>query len=213
MALATSSVELDQYMLENGQTWYDLYTWLLPVVEIWVRDAGVISWSGQQREVAEDVALEAVMRTFRYSQRSRDGEMPPIGSLKALCRVIARNYFRDWRKKDWCLVRPDAVSNGSSLGNEIVDPSQLALDHLLMDALIVSIARALAKFPQGQKAALLTDLANLSDLSEGDGPSSRLEQALAAVGLRLSDYDPHERGRYAALRSIAYKRLKSAVQT
>ncbi len=215
MALATSSMELDGCVLDDGQSWYDLYIWLLPVVEIWVRDSGVVSWYGQQREVAEDIALEAVMRTFRYSQRSRDGEMPPIGSLKALCRVIARNYFRDWRKKDWCLVRPEVSSPSGMATHELVDPSQLALDHLLIDSLFVSIARALARFPQGQKAALLTDLANLSD---GDDQSSRLEQAFASVGLRLSDYkcprsdDPHERGRYAALRSIAYKRLKRDVQ-
>jgi DNA-directed RNA polymerase specialized sigma24 family protein len=216
----TASNYLDESNSDDGQTWYDLYNWLLPLTEMWVRDARVSSWYGQYREIAEDIAHEAVMRTFRYHQRADRGEMAPIGSLKALSRVIALNYFRDWRKKDWCLVHPMPDTNeehlfdGSTPGNEIVDASQIALDHLMLDAIIVNVAQVVAKFPRGQKVALLTDLANISDL---DGEPSLLEQALLDVGLQLSDYkrprsdDPTIRGRDAALRSIAYKRLKYAV--
>ncbi|GCE10147.1 hypothetical protein [Tengunoibacter tsumagoiensis] len=218
MVTDTTYTGLDEQQLGDGQTWYDLYNWLLPLVEMWVRDSGVTSWYGQQREIAEDVAHEAVARTFRYNQRAHRGEMPPIGSLKALSRVIARNYFRDWRKKDWCLVRPTQdgdLYQSSIVTCDVVDASQVAIDHLMMDAIIVMVAQVVAKFPRGQKVALLTDLANMSDL---DGEPSLLEQALQAVGVQLSDYkrprsdDPGERGRYAALRSIAYKRLKHEVQ-
>ncbi len=219
MLTTVDMTEHDGQVCGDEQVWYDLYTWLLPIVEIWVRDAHVAAWTGQQHEMAEDIAHEAIIRTFQYNQRSQRGEMPPIGSLKALCRVIARNYFRDWRKKDWCLVHPERSASGGydlqMLVYDAVDPSQIAIDHLLLDALIVPVAQVLAKFPQGQKVALLTDLANVSDF---DGPPSLLEKALSDVGLHLSDYkkprsdDPSERGRYAALRCIAYKRLKQAVQ-
>ena len=218
MLTVTTSANLSEDEAGDEQMWYDLYTWLLPLVEIWVRDAGVASWSGQHKEVSEDIAHEAVMRTFRYSQRARQGEMAPIGSIKALCRVIARNYFRDWRKKDWCLVRPtqdDGLYDACFVPHDLVDPSQIALDHLLLDATICTIAQVVARFPQGQRVALLTDLANMSDF---DGQPTRLEQALLAVGVRLSDYkrprlaDPCARGRDAALRSIAYKRLRNALQ-
>jgi DNA-directed RNA polymerase specialized sigma24 family protein len=216
--LADATVtHIDEPERVDEQTWYDLYLWLLPLVELWVRDAQVSSWYGQQKEIAEDIAHEAVMRAFKYHQRAQDGELPAIGSLKALSRVIARNYFRDWRKKDWCLVRPD-VANGehgryegiNGMG-EVVDAAQIALDQLIMDSIIVTIAQVVARFPQGQKVALLTDLANMSALEEGP---TRLEQAFATVGIRLSDYrrprleDPAARSRDAALRSIAYKRLK-----
>lgn len=202
----------------DGQTWFDLYNWLLPLVEIWVRDSRVSSWYGQQREIAEDISHEAVMRTFRYHQREDRG---PIGSLRALSRVIALNYFRDWRKKDWCLVRPTLDENEQQTfdmhinASDIVDAAQIALDHLMLDSIIISVAQVVSRFPRGQKVALLTDLANMSDL---DGEPSLLEQALSDVGLQLSDYkrprpeDPTVRGRDAALRSIAYKRLKQEVQ-
>ncbi|GCE04333.1 RNA polymerase sigma factor [Dictyobacter aurantiacus] len=218
---ATSTHQGSSYDMADGQVWYDLYNWLLPLVEMWVRDSRVSSWYGQHREIAEDIAHEAVVRTFRYQQRAARGEMSPIGSLKALSRVIARNYFRDWRKKDWCLVRPTLNENDQQAldvtagPHEIVDASQIALDRLMLDSIIVSVARIVAGFPLGQKVALLTDLANMSDL---DGEPSLLEQALRDVGLQLSEYrrprseDPIIRGRDAALRSIAYKRLKQQVQ-
>ncbi|GCE18133.1 sigma-70 family RNA polymerase sigma factor [Dictyobacter kobayashii] len=221
MTTDATSAHLDSCDITDGQTWYDLYNWLLPLVEMWVRDSRVSSWYGQHREIAEDIAHEAVMRTFRYHQRADRGEMPPIGSLKALSRVIARNYFRDWRKKDWYLVRPALGENEQQTFNvatglnEIVDASQIALDHLMLDSLIVSVAQVVARFPRGQKVALLTDLANMSDL---DGEPSLLEQALSDVGVQLSEYkrprseDPTIRGRDAALRSIAYKRLKQEVR-
>ncbi len=216
--LADATVtHIDKPEIVDEQTWYDLYLWLLPLVEIWVRDSQVSSWYGQQKEIAEDIAHEAVMRVFKYHQRAQSGEMPPISSLKALSRVIARNYFRDWRKKDWCLVRPAVADTEYSRYDsvygtgEVADAAQIALDRLIMDSIIVSVAQVVARFPQGQKVALLTDLANMSALEEGP---TRLEQAFASVGVRLSDYrrsrleDPSARGRDAALRSIAYKRLK-----
>ncbi len=214
-------VHKDELEMVDEQTWYDLYIWLFPLVEIWVRDSRVLSWYGQHKEIAEDIAHEAVMRAFRYYQRSSRGEMPPIGSLKALSRVIARNYFRDWRKKDWCLVRPTLSDSeyrtydSSGITCEVADASQIALDRLILDSIIATVAQVVVRFPPGQKTALLTDLANLSDL---DGEPTRLEQAFLNVGVQLSDYkrprpeDPSIRGRDAALRSIAYKRLKHEVR-
>jgi DNA-directed RNA polymerase specialized sigma24 family protein len=217
MAMTIASADFAEQSMSEEYDWYELYTWLLPLVEMWVRDSGVTSWQGQQKEVAEDITHEAVSRTFRYNQRAQSGEMPPIGSLKALCRVIARNYFRDWRKKDWCLIHPseDAHVYAVSSSRDQVDAAEIALDHLILDSIIVAVAQVVAQFPQGQRSALLTDLANISDF---DGSPTVLEQALLDVGFHLSDYkrspsaDPAERGRYAALRSIAYKRLKNAMQ-
>jgi hypothetical protein len=217
MATMMASAMSGESAIGEEHDWYELYTWLFPLVEMWVRDSRVVSWQGQQREIAEDITHEAIIRTFRYNLRARLGELAPIGSLKALCRVIARNYFRDWRKKDWCLVHPDEDGHLYTMieHSEYVDAAQIALEHLILDSVIVMVAEVVAKFPPGQKTALLTDLANISD---SDETPTVLEQALLNVGLHLSDYkrppsnDPAERGRYAALRSIAYKRLKKTLQ-
>jgi DNA-directed RNA polymerase specialized sigma24 family protein len=202
----------------DEEVWYDLYVWLLPLIEKWVYYANVVSWRGQQKEIAEDIAQEAVMRTFHYSQRANRGEVREIESLKSLGRTIAQNHFRDRRKKDWCLLRPtenEAMSFAHLLINERIDPALLALDHLIFTSMIISAAHTLAKFPPRQRSAILTDLANCSDF---DASPTLLEQALHTEGIRLRDYhrplpdEPAERSKHAVHLCIAYKRLRKAVE-
>src|SRR5450759_5473272 len=50
----------------DEQIWNDLYTWLLSLVEKWVAYAHVTCWYGQQKEVSEDIAQEAILRVLRY---------------------------------------------------------------------------------------------------------------------------------------------------
>ena len=121
-----TSDHLDESGSVDGQSWYDLYNWLLPLAEMWVRDSRVSSWYGQQKEISEDIAHETVIRTFRYHQRADRGELAPIGSLKALSRVIALNYFRDWRAPRILLILANAAT---IIGFQAV-LGQLATDHL-----------------------------------------------------------------------------------
>lgn len=215
-----------RYQPDDEAAWHDLYTWLFPRVEKWVRNASVNAWYGQQREVSEDITQEAVLRTFRYCQRAVHGEVRPIDSLKSLGKTIAQNYFRDRRKKDWNLVRPAQESENTegflevssplerSAPSQVVDPSQVAVDRVMLTTVISMAARILVKFPPGQRAALLTDLANITDF--GEYPTL-LEQALAEAGVELKAYqhplptEPGEKNRHAALLSIAYKRLRREV--
>jgi DNA-directed RNA polymerase specialized sigma24 family protein len=201
----------------DEQIWQELYIWLLPLVERWVCCAEVISWRGQQKEIAEDIAQEAVVRTFHYSQRASRGEVRAIESLKSLGRTIAQNYFRDRRKKDWCLLRPtqdEPLPPMHILVNHQIDPSQVAVDRMMFTTIIKTAAKIVAKFPLRQRTALLTDLANLTDF--GEHPS-QLELALSHEGIRLHDYrrslpdESAERNKYAVHLCIAYKRLRKEV--
>ncbi len=202
----------------DEQTWNDLFTWLLPVVEKWVMYADVSCWRGQQKEVAEDIAQEALLRTFKYTQRASQGEVQPVVSLKSLCKVIAQNYFRDRRRKDQVLVRPFQNEESDQLSfasQNMVDPAEIALDHLIFCTTIVMAAQVVAHFPLQQRTALLTDLANISDFN---APPTLLEQSLSLEGIRLRDYhrplptEPAQRGLFAAHLCIAYKRLRKNVE-
>ena len=215
---ATARFTTEECILNEEQQWRDLYVWLLPLVEMWVYYADVPSWQGQQKEIAEDITQEALFRTFRYSQRADQGELRPITSLKSLSRTIAQNYFRDRRKKDRCLVRPTPEApfpEAGSLADEQIDPSQIAVDRMMLSAVIVAAARTVMKFPQGQRVALLTDLANTADFGEQPG---LLEQALSEEGISLRDYsqpisqEQGGRNRHAALLCIAYKRLRKEIE-
>ena len=203
---------------DDEQIWDDLFTWLLAVVEKWVLYADVSCWRGQQKEVSEDIAQEALLRTFNYTQRARQGKVQPVVSLKSLSKVIAQNYFRDRRRKDQLLVRPFQNEEPEQLSfatHDIVDPAEIALDHLIFCTAIVMAAQVVAQFPLQQRTALLTDLANISDF---DAPPSLLEQSLSTEGISLRDYhrplptEPAQRGRFAAHLCIAYKRLRRKIE-
>lgn len=206
------------YTDDDEQIWNDLFTWLLAMVEKWVVYADVSCWRGQQKEVSEDIAQEALLRTFRYTQRAKRGEVQPVVSLKSLSKVIAQNYFRDRRRKDQHLVRPFSNEDSDQLPctpRGLVDPAQIALDHLIFCTAIVMAAQVVAHFPHQQRIALLTDLANISDF---DAPPTLLEQSLSKEGIHLRDYkrplpsEPAQRGRFAAHLCIAYKRLRKKVE-
>jgi DNA-directed RNA polymerase specialized sigma24 family protein len=206
----------DKY--NDEQVWNDLYTWLLSLVEKWVAYANVTCWCGQQKEVSEDIAQEAILRVLRYRQRARRGEVQPSVSLKSFSKVIAQNYFRDRRRHDQYLVRPSQNTDDAEIyvtARDLVDPSEIALDQLLNRSVIVAAARVVANFPDQQRVALLTDLANTSDFTD---PPTLLEQALSAEGIQLRDYsgllpgEPSTRSLHAANLCMAYKRLRKNVQ-
>jgi len=215
MVTTATTCPTTKYAYDDEQTWNDLYIWLLSMIEKWVFYANVSCWRGQLKEVAEDIAQEAILRTLKYTQRASLGEVQPVVSLRSLSKVIAQNYFRDRRRKDLYLVLSSQNDDSDHLlSDEVVDPAQIALDDLFFRSVIVLAARIVAKFPQQQRMALLTDLANISDFN---APPTLLEQVLSAEGICLRDYnhplplDPSMRGRYAAHLCIAYKRLKKKV--
>ncbi len=218
MLKTANTFAVTEYTYDDEQIWNDLFTWLLPVVEKWVLYADVSCWRGQQKEVSEDIAQEALLRTFKYTQRASRGEVEPVVSLKSLSKVIAQNYFRDRRRKDQLLVRPfqnEDTDQLSFAAHDVVDPAEIALDHLIFCTVIVMAAQVVAQFPQQQRTALLTDLANISDF---DAPPTLLEQSLSSEGIHLRDYhrplptEPGQRGLFAAHLCIAYKRLRKKVE-
>jgi DNA-directed RNA polymerase specialized sigma24 family protein len=196
----------------NEQMWQELQIWLLRLVEQWVWQTHLPLWHGQEKEIAEEITQETMMRAFQYSQKAATTNAPPINSLKAFGRVIARNYLHDRRRKDSRILRYDQVESNKQLGiSSIADPSEIAIDHVMLATIITKAAHIIAHFPPRQKTALLTDLANISDL---DGGYSLLEQILAEEGIRLYDYkqprsgNAVERQRHASLVYAAYKRFK-----
>ncbi len=218
MHLDNTTMTRPSHIEESEQTWYELSAWLFPLVHPWVYYSGICSWRGQYKEIAEEIVQETVMRTFNYTQRAERGEVPKVISLKSLSKVIAQNHFRDRCKKDCHLIhtgQEDLFFQYMLPEQEQNDPSQLAYEHLFSQAALLTAAQIVADFPRCQRVALLTDLANTTDLEEQPGP---LEQAFSAVGVRLRDYhrplptNQAERGKHSALLCIAYKRLRTTMQ-
>jgi DNA-directed RNA polymerase specialized sigma24 family protein len=190
---------------ENEQIWYDLFLWLSARVEKWVRQAQLVNWHGQQYDVSEDIAQEAVIRVLSYHRNVR-----PVRSLQAFGSVVARNLLRDKMKKEKHLLRFPLKSYSGlfPLAALQEDPAMLESDDRLR-----TMARYIAgKIPPKQREALLIDIANRFESLEL--PRS-FELTLLERGIRLREFqrprpqEPQARALHATLLSLAKKRLKT----
>ena len=203
---------------ENNLVWMELFTSLNLLVKKRIYDVGLQSWHGQERDLAEDVAQEAVVRTFLQTRKAQKGEVAPVLSLFHFSKKVATNRLYDTVRKDFRLVRPsnDVALQEKLIADNWVDSTEEVLDNIENASLFMLIAQVIADFPIKQRTALLIDLAKFSPVGISSSP---LQQALETVGIRLDGYrtlSPRtsaERGRHAALVSIAYKRVKKVVRT
>jgi DNA-directed RNA polymerase specialized sigma24 family protein len=202
---------------EHEQQWHDLLVWLLPLVKNWVYHAHIIRWYGQQSEIAEEIAQETVTRAFVYIQSAKRNEHAPVAHLHAFCRVTAYNIFVDRIRKERRMIHlpsDNQVYVTETVKGALSTPEEIALDHLVLEEIIVDAARAIVKFPLKQRTALLNYLASKTDF---DASPSLVERALADEGIQLRDYvrpscdDSGERSRQGALLWHARQRLKREV--
>jgi DNA-directed RNA polymerase specialized sigma24 family protein len=207
----------DKHEPHDEQQWRDLLVWLSSLVKMWMYSAHIITWYGQESEIAADIVQETATRAFAYIQSASRNEHAPVAHLNAFCRTTAYNVFVDRIRKERRMIHlpPDNdVYAIEATMCELADPEEIALDHLMLEEVIVDAARAIVNFPGKQKAALLIDLASATDF---DASPSLVERALAEEGIHLRDYvrqpleDSDERSRHASLLWHACQRLKREV--
>src|SRR5947209_3684524 len=104
--------------------WLPLYLLLLPLVKRWVYAAHIYSWVGQENDVAWDIVLVTIQRTYEYNLKALD-ENIPIGSFQRLSIRIARNHFQDLRRKD-SRIQPFNRDGCSQVENTIHDEINIA---------------------------------------------------------------------------------------
>jgi DNA-directed RNA polymerase specialized sigma24 family protein len=207
----------DEQEANNEQEWSDLLAWLFTLVKAWVYRARILSWSGQQWEIAEEIVQETAVRAFVYIRSANRNGHAPVAHLKAFCRTTAYNVFVDRIRKEKRMIhfpRDSSVYAIEITKGAQANPEEIALDRLLLEEVIVDTARAIVRFPGKQRTALLNHLANEADL---DASPSLMERALADEGIQLRDYvcpysdDLGERSRRGALLWHARQRLKKEV--
>jgi RNA polymerase sigma-70 factor, ECF subfamily len=112
------------------------------------------------RAQAEDIASETFARAWIARDQIR------VGTVKAYLLMIARNLYRDGRRRDWRAEELDAAQRDPG-----PDPETAAGDRAALDRVLI----ALAQLPEPDRAALL--------LSAQEGMTS--EEIAAALGLSV----------------------------
>src|SRR2546426_3201746 len=194
---------------DSDALWINLYSFLRPFVKRLVYSSAISSWRGQEDDLVEDIVQETIVRVFKCIRRAEIGEGTTIISPKALSIVIARNYYEDLRRRDRRFVRiaaDDDLHGAHVILQSHLDPSEVALDNMLLEWLYVKFSLEAMKFSQKQRIALLIDLANRMDFDVRPTP---LQKAFLEVGIRLQDYQqpipkvPVERSRHVSNASLA----------
>ncbi len=211
--MATSTLATDT-VLENRnfeKGWITLYPLLLPLAKRWVYAAHIYSWTGQENDIAWDIVLVTIQRTYEYNLKAQDRNIP-IGSFQRLSIRIARNYFQDLRRKDSRLLplNRDGCSQVEYTIHDEENVSEVILDKVYEEWLFQEIAKKVATFPPKLRTAMLIDIARHMDFDTKPTP---LQAAFLAVGIRLREYenllpqDPTLRSRHFSLVSLGYRKL------
>jgi len=212
--LATNTI-LDEQSYDT--LWLPLYLLLLPLAKRWVYTAHIYSWCGQEIDIAWDIVLVTIQRTYEYNLKAQD-ENIPIGSFQRLSIRIAKNYFQDLRRKDSRLL-PLNRDDYSQVENTIHDEQDIAeviLDKVYEEWLFEEIAIEIASYPTKLRKAMLIDIARRMQFDVQPTP---LQAAFLNVGIQLEEYaellpqDPTMRSRHASLVSLGYRKLAMEFRT
>jgi hypothetical protein len=197
--------------------WITLYLLLLPLAKRWVFASNTFSWMGQENDVAWDIVLVAVQRTFEYTLKAQR-ENIPIASIQRLSITIAKNYFQDLRRKD-SRIQPfhrDGYAQMEYTIHDEIDIAEAVLEKVHEEWLFQEIAKEIANYPPKMRMAMLIDIAIRMDFGSNPTP---LQGAFLAVGIQLQDFqdmfpeDPVMRSRHASLVSLGYRKLVMLFRT
>src|SRR6266550_1434632 len=215
----TSTLATDTSLDEQSHEslWLPIYLLLLSLAKRWVYAAHIYSWAGQENDVAWDIVLVTIQRTYEYNLKAQ-GENIPIGSFQRLSIRIAKNYFQDLRRKDSRLqpFNRDGYSQVENTIHEEINIAEVVLDKVYEEWLFQEIAKEIANYPPKMREAMLIDIAMRMDFGSKPTP---LQAAFLEVGIQLQDYagllpqDPIMLSRHASLVSLGYRKLAMLFRT
>ncbi len=172
-------------------------------------------WFGSEKQLVEDVRDETLARVLYYAWKAEQDLVPPINSFEALCKITARNYLLDLRRRDKHIamsIESICLSNEHQYIGMSEDIALTVIEDMMMYEKMLLIAKVVKGFSTKLRVAVLTHFANLEDFD--DEQPRPLERAMWAVGIPLREYrcdlpeNPVLRRRHAALVCLGLKSLR-----
>ncbi len=204
--------------LPSDEQWDDLYRRLFVRTLHFIRSLHVPAWRGQEEDLAHDIVQTTLERAIIRLRQTDTGEAVPIASLLSFCARIAHNLCVDLQRREQRLVRlyTDTDQPRWDLEEQLsagYDPIGDIIEQIAQTSSLAVVAHLIITLPNGQRTALLINLAYLS-FPYFSNEQTLLETALAHVGITLRDYvamypvDAKQKNRYASSLSLAYKKLR-----
>ncbi|GER85085.1 MAG: sigma-70 family RNA polymerase sigma factor [Thermogemmatispora sp.] len=189
--------------------WEELYARLRRLVRRLIARYSVAAWRGQEEDLVEDIVQESVRRFIERQPRVERGEIEPVRSPEHMLFTIACNCCLDLYRRERRLIHTGGEYLPVLGGMEAGEATEQALERVYQQELFTIVAREVEHFPQGQRRALLIDLAELMSFDE---EPTALQNAFLEQGIDLSHYrdwpeDRRQHEQRVALRNHAYRRL------
>jgi hypothetical protein len=212
MTTSTPKVDTNFDKQDSEQSWNTLYTILLPLAKGWVYGAHIYSWYGQENDIAWDIVLVTIQRTYEYHLKTVSGNAR-IESFQRFSITTARHYFHDLRRKDSKLLplNREGCSQIEYTIHDEIDFSEVILNKDYQEWLFQEIAKKVANFSPKLRRAMLIHVARNMDF---DTEPTALQAAFLNVGIQLEEYaglfpqEPILRSRHSSLVSLGRKHLK-----
>ncbi|WP_052890797.1 RNA polymerase sigma factor [Thermogemmatispora carboxidivorans] len=189
--------------------WEEIYVRLRRLVRRLIAHYSVAAWRGQEEDLAEDIVQESIRRFIERQPRVERGEIEPARSPEHMLFTIAYNCCLDLYRRERRLIHTGGEYLPVLKETEEREPADQALEGIYQQELFTIVAREVEHFPQGQRRALLIDLAELMSFDE---EPTTLQHAFLKQGIDLSRYrdwpeDRRQHEQRVALRNHAYRRL------
>ena len=213
MTTSVSKIDTNSDKQYSEQCWSTLYPVLLPLAKRWVYGAHLLSWYGQENDIAWDIVLVTIQRTYEYHLKTESGNTR-IKSFQAFSIRTARNYFYDLSRKKDSKLLPLNREGCSQLEYTLHDEknaSEAILDKVYAEWLLKEIATIVANFSPKLRRAMLIHIARNMDL---DTQPTAIQTAFLKEGIHLEEYaglfpqEPILRSRHSSLVSLGRKQLK-----
>ncbi len=179
----------------TGTLWITLYLLLLPLAKRWVYASNTFSWVGQENDVAWDIVLMTIQRTYEYTLKAQR-ENIPIASLQR--EIDIAEAVLD-KVHEECLFQ--------EIAKEIATyPPKMRL------AMLIDIARRMDfdSKPTPLQAAFLAlriQLQDFQDLLPEDPVMRSRHASLVSLGYRKLAMLLRNRGSCAMVMKIAHDRV------
>jgi hypothetical protein len=195
------------------QSWSTLYPVLFLLAKSWVYAAHIFSWYGQENEIAWDIVLVSIQRTYEYHLKA-ESENSCIESFQRFSITTARNYFHDLRRKDSRILplNREGCSQVEYAIHDEIDDSEVTLNKVYEEWLFQEIAKKVVNFSPKLRRAMLIEISRHMDFDTEPTP---LQTAFLKVGIQLEEYaglfpqEPILRSRHSSLVSLGYRRLRT----
>ncbi len=204
--------------LLSEQQWKDLERRLFARTFHFIHRLQVPAWRGQEEDLAHDIVQTTLERAIIRLRQAAAGEATPIASLPGFCWTTAHNHCLDLKRHEQRLIRLYTYTDQPrwDLEEQLsagYDPIGDIIEQIAQTSSLAVVAHLIVTLPNGQRTALLINLAYLS-FPYFSNEQTPLETALRHVGITLRDYvsmypvDAKQKNRYASSLSLAYKKLR-----